>query len=299
MKVSEALDKGIIPIQYLGVFPTTCKCGAEIEISDSLTKMWCPSEKCEWKQIARMNKMLTAFGVKNVGEAYCRMLWNVMKECGMSNSHVEVFNLPFTSYPDYNSNSVTLEIYRRIQKVVLDSHLGSGYSLGDLVSKLCLPGLDINARKLFFGFNNVKEMQVYSRMKYGQYGLGDFVKSRFGYGIMSRKVIHTLAEFGEDIELAESIFKVKKAVSNEIRVAITGRVSVAGSFTRKKFLDYCNELCDGCAEVLNVNPSSSIQFVIADDESDSSTYYYGEEHGILIDSGSFVDWLKSEVIGCE
>ena len=299
MKVSEAFDAGIIPAKYKGIVPMQCKCGADLEISETLTKLWCPSDKCTHKQIARLDTMLSNFGVKNIGLSYSKRLWDELVRCGLDDSHMNIFLLPFYEYPDCNSVDVTLKKFNDIQNVVKDSIYNGGYTLSELVSKMALPGLDLNARKLFYGFNTVEEMQRYARLRYknDDYPLLRLVQDRFGSGVSCVKVIHTLAQFGNDITIAQKIFGMRKATTREIKVAITGRISNYGRYTRKEFLRQVNLLCDGYAEVIDVNPSSEIEFVIADDEVDSSTYDYGVEYDLLISSNHFVDWLKEEVIG--
>ena len=299
MKVTEAFESGLIPMSYKDIIPTTCKCGAELEVSDTLTKLWCPSDKCINKQIARMCNMLSNFGVKNVGLTYCKYLWREMERCGLEDSYMNVFKLPFYEYPDINTPNVTLKKFNEIQNVIRDSLYSGGYTLGDLVSKMALPGLNMNARKLFYGFNSVEELQLYARLRYknDEYPLLRLIQDRFGSGISCVKVIHTLAQFGNDISIAQELFGMRKAAKREIKVSITGRISIYGKYTRKEFLREINKMCDGLVEVLDVNPSSDIEFVIADDVVDSSTYEYGEDYGLLINSRDFVDWLREEVIG--
>lgn len=300
VNVSEAFDKGIIPMKYIDIVPKHCKCGAELEISESLTKLWCPSDKCTHKQIARMNEMLTNFGAKSIGLSYCSKLWEEMKRCGLDDSHMNVFLLPYYDYPEGNSSEVTLKRFNEIQNIVKDSIYNGGYTLGELVSKMSLPGLDLNARKLFNGFNSLRELQIYARRRYTNTNspILSLIQDRFGYGVMCRKVLHTLSQFVDDIEIAQNIFGIRKCASREIKVSITGRISSYGAFSRKEFLREINKLCDGFAEVIDVNPSSDIEFVIADDIVNSSTYDYGEEYGLLINSRDFVKWIKEEVIGC-
>lgn len=299
MKISEAFECGLIPKEYDDVFPIYCKCGSEIEVSDNLTRMWCPNEKCDSKQIARMSKMLTKFEVKDIGDSYCADLWEEMKRFGLAQSHMNVFLLPFSEYPQTYTIDVTLKKFKSIQAVVKDSIFNGGYTLSHIVSNMALPGLDINARKLFAGFRSVKEMQVYCRNTYGSDGLLKFVQSKFGSGVACVNVLHTLAKFGSDIEIAERIFNIKKSTGRTIKVAVTGRISDAGSYTRKEYIKYCNDLCNGDVEIIDTAASSSVMFVIADDYIDSDKYRYGEENNILISSLGFINWLNSEVIGSE
>ena len=55
LKVSEAFNNGVIPIKYKNVVPNSCKCGAELEVNDSLTKLWCPSDKCTHNKATRIH----------------------------------------------------------------------------------------------------------------------------------------------------------------------------------------------------------------------------------------------------
>lgn len=293
MKVSEAFDVGIIPASYKSIVPLKCKCGSDLEVSNTLTRMWCPSSKCDWKQIARMNKMLTSFGVKDIGESYCANLWVEMQYFGIADSHVNVFNLPFSRYPATYSVDVSYKKFNNIQSVVRLNNFGSGMYLGTLVSKLALPDLDINARKLFNGFNSISEFNSKTKEKYGS--IYNYVKYVFGTGIMSKKIYNVIRDFYRDIQIAERIFKTKSAVEREIRVSITGRVKRAGRFTRSQYLSYCNDICDGFAEIVDVNPGPSILCVIADEPSQNSTYNYGANNNMIITSDNFVNWLKEQV----
>ena len=296
MKVSEAFDSGLIPESYVGIIPLKCKCGADIEVNESLTQMWCPSDKCTYKQIARMNNMLTNFDVKDIGESYCGALWNEMCRYGLGESHMNVFLLPYNEYPEVYGPEITLKKFNNIQAAVKDSLFNGGYSLGELVSKMSLPYLDINARKLFYGFNTIQDMQRYASRRYSDHCIYRFLKDRFGGDVSVRKILHTLSEFYDDIIIAQKIFGTKKAVFRQIKVSITGRITNYGSYTRKEFVRVCNKLCDGVAEIVDVSPSSEIVWVIADNESDSSKYLYGEDNNILISSTGFVRWLQEEVI---
>lgn len=297
MKIQKAFDSGLIPASYVGVIPLKCHCGEELEVNDTLTKMWCPSERCDWKQVARMNKMLTAFGVKDIGESYCVELWREMKNVGLDDSHVNVFRLTYPDYPDRFSDEVTLKKFNNIQKVITDSLFDTGYTFGELVSKLSLPNFDINARNLLIGFNCLEDMILYVKSMYpGEYSLYTFVRERFGYGVQSRKIYNTLYTFQKDIKIAEEIFGLRLSVRKQIRVAITGRIECAGRFTRKEFVKHCNDMCSGYAEIVDSSASSSVQWVIADESSDSSKYNYGVRNGILINSSEFENWLKEEVI---
>lgn len=296
MKISEAFDKGLIPSDYIGELPTHCKCGAELEVSESLTKIWCPSDKCTYKQIARLNAMLTNFGVKDIGLSYCKSLWNEMERCGLSDSHMNVFRLPLSEYPEVNKIEITEKKFNAIQSVVRESFFNSGYTLGDIVANMALPGMDLTARKLFAGFNSVKDMFRYANAKYGECGMLRLIQSKFGTGVTCIKIAHVFAAFGKDLELIEEIFNIRKSSHTLIKVAITGRISQYGNYTRKEFIKECNKICNGVAEIVDTGVNSDIQFVIADSSSESSKYMYGEEYGILISSTEFVNWLRSEVV---
>lgn len=299
MKISEAFEKGIIPKEYEGVFPLKCSCGADIEISETLTKMWCPSERCTHKQIARMCKMLQAFGVKDIGESYCEELWECLELYGLDSSYMNVFLLPLHRYPYMRTNEFNLKRFKSIQQVVKDSVLNNNLTFSDLIFKMSLPGLGSNAYKLCDGFANHVHMIKYANLKYKSRSMYNLICSRFGYGVTSKNILNTLVQFNDDIILAEKIFSLRPPVGRVIKVAITGRIKNVGKYTRNDFLKYCNELCGDKAMVVDAPPSNSIEFVVADEESNSSTYSYGEDYNILIDSKEFISWLRNEVLNDE
>lgn len=296
MKVEEAFQSGLIPKEYIGIVPFKCKCGADNEVSDTLTRMWCPSNRCYNKQIARMNKMLTAFDVKGIGEEYCRSLWNKMEMVDLEDSYVNVFKLKLSDYPDDYGEEVTKKKFNSIQAVVMESIYSGGYSFGEVVSNLCLPGLDNNAKRLFQDFDGLKDFIGSTTASFGKYGVYKYVSELFGYGVLTDQIVSTISEFAHDILIAEKLFLIREPVSVYIQIAMTGKVSNAGSFTRKEFVKYCNEICYGKAEIIEAGASSKTKFVIADFPSDSSKYNYGQSKGILITSDKFIEYLKQEVI---
>lgn len=299
MTVEEAFNTGLIPASYKNIIPLKCRCGSDNEISDTLTRMWCPSERCYNKQISRMSRMLASFRVKGVGEEYCKLLWREMERVGLDESYVNVFNLKLSDYPDEYSKEVTIKRFNSIQDIVADSIYSGGYSFGELISNLSLPGLDVSAKKLFSECNSLDDFIDMCNSKYKEFGVYHYIASIFGYGIQTKQIIETIRNFSNDIIIAEKLFLIREPVSMQIQVAITGRISLIGNYTRKEFVKYCNELCSGKAEIIDAGASSSTVFVIADSPSNSSKYNYGVKRGILINSEQFIGVLKREVMSVE
>ena len=296
MTVEEAFNSGLIPASYRGVIPEKCKCGADNEITDTLSNMWCPSNRCYNKQIARMSRMLASFGVKGIGDEYCKLLWREMEYACLDDSFVNVFKLKLSNYPDEYGCDVTVKRFKSIQGVIADSIYSGGYSFGEIVSNLTLPGLDTNAKRLFANSRGLRDFIQQCNTMYGEYGVYYYIADLFGYGIQTEQIVNTINKFSHDIIIAENLFLIREPVDKHIQIAVTGKISRIGNFTRKEFVRYCNEICLGKAEIVESGASSATMYVVADSPSNSSKYNYGYRKGILINSEEFIDILKKEVV---
>ena len=299
MKITEAFSKGIIPKSYEGVFPLRCTCQEELEVNESLTKVWCPNPNCGCKHSARLTKMLTNFGVKGVGPAYCEKLWEAMERHGYGNSHVNVFHFPLSLYPMSSvvTDTTTLKSFQAIQKVLAQNLLGAGDTFSSIVSKLALPNFNINAKNLFDGCNSLEE---FDERAYKEYPASDnprlsLIQSCFGSGVQSEIIYSTLTTYEEDIRIAEDTFNIRPEASEKMYICITGKVSKAGKFTRDQFVAYCNNLPNTKYEVVNVDAGPRVACVVADEPSSSRKYSYGKANDILITSDVLVSYLRNEV----
>jgi len=71
LRVVDLTDSNF-PQEFLDVLPVKCVCGANNEITESLTILFCPNKRCIEKAVQRLVAMLKDLGVKNMGEAKCR-----------------------------------------------------------------------------------------------------------------------------------------------------------------------------------------------------------------------------------
>lgn len=311
MKISEAIERNIIPKEYEGILPSVCPtCDEELEVTNTLTRIWCSNPFCGRKNDMRLATLLANFGVKGIGESTSEDLMRCIERFHdnvHSSEHyekhdivgslppdiyspLEIFCLPLHYYPYRNSSEVNKKRYDDIQAI-----LKKKYNFADVISKLGLPYFNKIAFKLFAGFSSYKEFV--ERTNDGA-SMDSLIRYRLGYGETGRNAINVMSYYIFDFVLVDKLFTYLPKVKRNINIVITGEITKAGRFTRNKFIDYLNEEFAGVFHITNGKALTTCDYIVADAPSSSTSYTAGlsrqskTDKEILINSKRLVEILK-------
>lgn len=294
MKILEAFEKGLIPADYKDLIPIKCEyCNSELEVTENLKTLCCPNTNCFNKMSSRLEEMLKNFGIVGNGSSYCELLVDALLSNGIQ-SHLGIFTLPLRCYPDYYGIVVTrakyLAIQHTLEKYNNDETL---VTYSQLVKNLALPGLNTYADKIFSGVNSYADFKdlTVSRGK----SVYKFVSEIVGYGVRAVEITNTLNYFKGELEALDTLFKCSKSSGKIINVAITGRITKCGRYSRNEFVNYVNKLGKGLLCIQDSEALESVNAVVADSFSGSRTYNAGVRRGVLMDSNEFIAYFLKEV----
>lgn len=146
-------DQGYIspfPEEFLACLPDYCdSCGAETEITETLTLLRCSNPQCIEKSVQRLVALLKDLGVKNMGESKCR---SFLQHFGTVNPYAIFMYEADVDGPLYEgcSQEFSNSFYEQLNKVrrmLLWEYLKIGN----------LPGIRDSARKLLAQYDSLEE----------------------------------------------------------------------------------------------------------------------------------------------
>lgn len=147
--VSE-LKNSALPKEFLDVLPVYCdSCGAENEITESLTILRCSNPSCGEKAVQRLVALLKDLGVKNMGESKCRQF---LEHFGTVNPYAIFMYEPDVDGPLFEGCSMDFSyaLFEQINKK-------RKMLLWEFVKIGNLPGIRDSARKLFAEYDSLEE----------------------------------------------------------------------------------------------------------------------------------------------
>lgn len=288
--VKNAKETGLIPPEYEKIFPDKCECGSDMIISDNRTFIKCCDPRCPIKLGKMLSQTFANFGMKNVGDGTTIPLIKEMIHIKKISSHVAALRLDSTWKPLSLFGAKGDIYYDNLNQI-----FSKKYTLGDLISKIAIPSLDTTAKKIFDNYPSVESLL--------QHGDGDLRIPLRKCGIYDTKVVYYLDTYLQDIYLATELFKnnILSTVYDDINIVITGSVAPEGvPMSRNEFIEYINELTilpDG-RQIVGFKLSGAVQsveYIIADQPSNSRKYKIGLERNIIISSTDFVKLVKDVV----
>lgn len=166
MKVKD-LKSSTLPHEFLDVLPVVCdECGADTEITESLSMLYCPNPFCMAKATQRLLALLKDIGVKNLGESKCEKF---LRHFGTTNPYaIFMYELSDGVLFDGCSMAFSEGIFEQIDSK-RDMLLWEFVKIGNL------PGIRDTARVLFQNYDNLEEF--YDDLDAG--GIG-FIQSLLG-----------------------------------------------------------------------------------------------------------------------
>lgn len=297
-KVTKAYDGFVtiadcdIPDYYKNIFPHKCECGAEMIITEpEHTQLQCCNPSCYLKMGYRLAYFISKMGYKGFGEQSSLTL---VRE-----------GLPKFKYPTFLSSFLMNDT---------ELHQCLTEHLADLFADI---RDDLKQRPVYFseaiaalGIQGIgSRSALFSVVKNPVVLVQAILKDNIGMvcdaaGIMAPMTRYQLFNSKLDILtlMKDVVPHILSNPSEEIYIAITGRVSVNGvGYTRQEFLDLCQAIPrssrSSSFKLVETKSASKLQYVIADSPSNSDKYLLGESLGILITAEDFYAKLKERAGG--
>lgn len=279
-----------IPDYYKIIFPSKCLCGAQMIMTEpEHTQLQCCNPSCYIKFGYRLAYFISSLGYKGFGEQSCLSIFNYSKNNLRFNSFLAAFLLSDTEL----SQSLS-EHFLSVFKDIREDLSTRKFSFISAISSLGIP--NIGPRSPFFDI-------VKSPVVLIQYSLKDKTNELCSMsGIQAPMTRFYLSEAKLDIvTLAKDIMpNIADTPKNEVYVAITGKVSVGGvTYSRYDFIELCESLLgennEQLYKIIETKAESKIQYVIADEKSNSEKYRLGAKLGKLITADEFYNLLKSRI----
>ena len=199
----ELLSKDTITILPNGGY---CTCGTELEFTDSLSQVYCPSKECYLKMAARVEHLAKSIGAngwdRETAIKVCKnfKLKSPYQLLILKGSHLDEVE---------NFEELINDLYNKSDKEL---------KLWELVKLMGVEKIEKIAYKLFYGYNSISE--AYDDIKRYQV---PFIADRLGLknadtGVIAVNIYNTLLEYEDELLFGEKKIKVYK-------VAEIGRAS--------------------------------------------------------------------------
>lgn len=283
------IDDCDIPDYYKEVFPHKCQCGAEMIMTEpGHTQLQCCNPCCWVKMAHRLAHFTAELGYKGFGEQSALNLFSAIHDRIPFYSFLSVFIM------DEHVLALGLsEYYSSLLCDIKDSLKSNPYQFVSIISALGIP--NIGSRSTLFDIVKSPMVLLYYILEKKTDELCDMA------GIQAPMTRFWLAASAVDIvtlinDVAPNIIDTPKG---EVFIAITGKVSVDGkALTRYDFISLCEQLTDANGsplfKLVETKASDKLQYVIADEPSNSSKYNLGKKLGIITTAQEFYDKLRAE-----
>lgn len=278
-----------IPDYYKEIFPKKCRCGAEMIMTRSArTQLQCCSNVCWVKMAHRLNYFISYHGFKDFGEQACL---SVFERCHKSlpyNSFLSAFQLSDSellgAVGDYR-----LSVFRDIQY----SMKTETFMFSDAIASLGIP--NVGSRSTLFDV--VKDPVTF--LDYMVKNRSDILCDYAGIQALSTRYHLSCFVIDTYLLMSEIMPHIVATPKGEMFVAITGKVSVGGKYyTRAEFIRLCEDIVgeDGTQlyKLVETKAQDKLQYVIADEPSNSDKYKIGQRLNKLITAEDFYNVLLAE-----
>jgi NAD-dependent DNA ligase len=247
--------------EWIQELPTRCECGAQMALTDTMVHAFCTDRLCYLKIAARMEEMAKQLRVDGFGLSTCRVLAKTFR----MRSPFELFN------PKLIGIDVpgVAALPKKIEE--LRSKLNDSYELSDIVMLARLPGIDSLAKKIFKGFDSMEDA-YHGIHKKGYVEVAQRIGNAVnGENVQARAIYEELIGHKTELILGEKIFRVVKARSSSIDIAITGEVR--GYRNKQLYVDEINAITEkyDISVVMAKSMSKGVKYLICEKANGSSS----------------------------
>lgn len=268
---SEVAEYSMMDKDVLDNIPKTCDgaygCGSELEFTENLTQIYCPNRFCTHKVASRLEAMAKEMQADGWGLETCL---KVVKMFGLK-SPAQVFLIPSVNAETLALASSNIAAFDKKLQSICDPAKRK-VQLWQVVKLMNIPGLAMNAMKVFDGYTSMTE--AYKEIEERQVPL---IMERLGISkntdssVMAISIYDTLIEYKDELISAEKRFDIYVPEGEPLKIAITG--GVAGYTNKGEFIKYLNFIGEGKFSISLMNTvSTQVDILVADNDTSSRKF---------------------------
>lgn len=268
---SEVAEYSMMDYDVLANIPKTCDglygCGSELEFTDNLTQIYCPNRFCTHKVASRLEAMAKEMKADGWGLETCL---KVVKLFGLK-SPAQVFLIPSVNEEMLSLASSNIAAFDKKLQSICDPEKRK-VQLWQVVKLMNIPGLAMNAMKVFDGYTSMTE--AYKDIEERQVPL---IMERLGISkntessVMAINIYATLIDYKDELISAEKRFYIYTPEGEHLKMAITGGVD--GYTNKSEFIKYLNLIGKGKFSISLMNTvSTQVDILVADNDTSSKKF---------------------------
>lgn len=228
---NEVVKNNLISEKAVKLLNNRCKCGCELEFSDSLKELKCTNPNCKAGIVGRITNMFSLLGI----EYDDNYIYTIVDKLDIVTPY-QMFILRDVVEQGILDINIVPELESLIQK--LEEIKLNEYFIYQIVRLCGIEEITKVAYRLFYGFEELDD--ALDEIETGQVA---FINERLGVkssegSVLSVEIYNILLSLKEELIFAESQFKIKKYDRKIIRIAFADGTSPF--VNRGELLDYLN-----------------------------------------------------------
>lgn len=260
IQIKEVETNKLLSSNIIKSIPKTCKCGCDLEFSESLQELVCKNKKCTSVIAKRMLEMVKLMNLKTWDELTCTTLCEQFK-----------FSTPFQALivKQITDNNISVDINNFEDKVKdIEQFKKRKIHLWKVVEYANIRYVSHIAKELFGNYDSFEK--AYRDIELGQVA---FISEKLGINsnepsVISIKIYDELQEYKEELMFAETQLNIIKYESDPIKMSIAG--SINGFLNKLSFLEYLDiRYNNRISFVLDGNISEDTKILLVDFDTDS------------------------------
>lgn len=256
IRLSDVRENELLPDYIVDIIPDKCECGAEIVLTNSLKQAYCSSDTCYVKMASRMYKMAQKLSLSLITLDICKY---ICKNYDISSPY-QLF-LMGQVLENVDNRQDEPKGFR--QAICNISSLDVKLSLWEVVDLACIPDLEMVAKKLFYGYNNIGD--AFDDIEYDK---ASFIAEKLGIkssetSVLAVNIYNQLIKHKDELMFGETQFSIVDDTDKTIYIAIDGYIE--GFKNKSEFIHYLNKLLKYKINILLTNTvSTQLDVLVAD-----------------------------------
>lgn len=232
---SEVADHELLNTNILKLLPSKCKCGAAINLTDSLTSLYCTNDNCSEKIVYRLlhfcevnNMELLYTEAKNIVDKFKVITPYQLLLLDKDTSIVKEINLILSNSESFISGIKNIK--------------SKDYTLADIAKMSGVKSIELAANKIFRDFNSFTE--AYNEIEQNQLV---FIGEKLGTkgtssSSFSLYIYNELLNIKEELLLAETQLTIRVNTDKKLKIAFN--CNIENFCNKSEVIDYMNANSD-------------------------------------------------------